>query len=100
MHSQDARASGETEQRLYTLSAWRETPFFTDRERAALAWAEQVTHIGEGVSDELYAATLQHFNEREIADLTWVVVAINSWNRISISFRGVPGQYKPKAHSS
>lgn len=100
MHSQDARASGETEQRLYTLSAWRETPFFTDRERAALAWAEQVTHIGEGVSDELYAATLQQFNEREIADLTWVVVAINSWNRISISFGNVPGQYKPKARTT
>jgi alkylhydroperoxidase family enzyme len=78
------------------VKAWRETPFFTDRERAALAWAEQVTRISEGVSDELYAATREHFNEKEIADLTWVVATINSWNRIAISFRAVPGHYLPK----
>lgn len=100
MHSKDARAAGETEQRLYALSAWRETPFFTDRERAALAWAEHVTRISDGVSDEIFEATRAQFTEQEIANLTWVTVAINSWNRIAISFHAVPGEYKPKGHSS
>lgn len=99
MHSQDARAAGETEQRLYALNAWRETPFYTSRERAALAWAEHVTRISDGISDELYEATRKEFSETEIADLTWAVVAINSWNRIAISFRAVPGKYKPKPHA-
>ncbi|QEL20232.1 carboxymuconolactone decarboxylase family protein [Limnoglobus roseus] len=95
MHTQDARAAGETEQRIYALSAWRETPFFTDRERAALAWTEAVTNIGGGVSDELYRDALRQFSEKELTDLTWAVVTINGWNRLAISFRAVPGTYKP-----
>jgi AhpD family alkylhydroperoxidase len=95
MHTKDARAAGETEQRLYTLPAWRETPFFTERERAALAWTEAVTRIGGGVSDELFEQTRKHFSEKEVADLTWAVVAINAWNRVAISGRAVPGTYKP-----
>ncbi len=95
MHTQDARAAGETEQRLYTLSAWRETPFFTDRERAALAWAEAVTLVAGGVPDTVYEEARRHFTERELIDLTWAVVAINGWNRLNIAFRTVPGAYKP-----
>ena len=94
MHTKDARAEGETEQRIYALNAWRETPFFTDRERAALAWAEAVTRIGDGVHDPLYQEASRHFTEKELADLTWAVVAINGWNRIAISFRAVPGTYQ------
>jgi AhpD family alkylhydroperoxidase len=96
MHTKDARAAGETEQRLYALNAWRETPFFTERERAALAWTEAVTRIGGGVSDDLYAEVRQHFSEKELVDLTWAVAAINAWNRVAISFRSVPGKYQPK----
>jgi AhpD family alkylhydroperoxidase len=96
MHTKDARAAGETEQRIYALSAWRETPFFSDRERAALAWAETVIHISGGVSDAVYGEARQHFSEKELVDLTWAVVAINGWNRIAISFRSVPGEYQPK----
>lgn len=95
MHTKDARAQGETEQRLYMLSAWRESPFYTDRERAALAWAEAVTLIPQGVSDELYAETLKHFSEKELVNLNWAVVAINGWNRQAISFRALPGKYQP-----
>lgn len=95
MHTKDARAAGETEQRLYMLSAWRESPFYTDRERAALAWAEAVTLIHQDVSDELYAETLKHFTEKELVNLNWAVVAINAWNRHAISFRAVPGKYHP-----
>jgi AhpD family alkylhydroperoxidase len=95
MHSKDARALGETEQRLYLLGAWRETPFYTERERAALAWTEAVTQISaHGVSDELYEAARQHFSEKELVDLTWAVAAINSWNRLAISFRAEPGTYR------
>src|SRR3954449_8685427 len=82
MHSKDLRAEGETEQRLYTLDAWRETPFFTDRERAALAWTEAVTLIRDGhAPDALYAEVREHFSESELVDLTLAIVAINSWNR-------------------
>jgi AhpD family alkylhydroperoxidase len=95
MHTKDARAAGETEQRLYTLSAWRETPFFSERERAALAWTEALTLISGGVSDALYAEARQHFSEKELTDLTWAVVAINGWNRVAISMRAVPGKYQP-----
>jgi AhpD family alkylhydroperoxidase len=95
MHTQDARAAGETEQRIYALSAWRETPFFTDRERAALAWTEAVTLVGGGVPDAVYEEARRHFSEKELADLTWAAVAINAWNRLAISFRAVPGTYKP-----
>ena len=76
MHTQDARAAGETEQRLYALSAWRETPFFSDRERAALAWTEAVTQLGGAVSDELFEEAREHFSEKELVDLTWAVIAI------------------------
>ncbi|AMV27175.1 Carboxymuconolactone decarboxylase family protein [Gemmata sp. SH-PL17] len=95
MHTQDARAAGETEQRLYALSAWRETPFFTDRERAALAWAELVTELEDGVPDETFTEARKHFTEKELVDLTWAVISINGWNRLAISFRAVPGTYKP-----
>ena len=95
MHTQDARAAGETEQRIYALSAWRETPFFTPRERAALAWTEAVTLVSGGVPDAVFEEARRHFTEQELADLTWAVVVINVWNRLAISFRAVPGTYKP-----
>ena len=98
MHSKDARAEGESEQRLYALNAWRETPFFTDRERAALAWTEAVTLVAEGhVPDEVYDEAREQFSEEELANLTLAVVAINGWNRLSIAFRAVPGEYQPAA---
>jgi AhpD family alkylhydroperoxidase len=96
MHTKDARAEGETEQRIYLLNAWREAPFFTNRERAALAWAEAVTHIADGVPDTVYSEAREHFTEKELADFTWAVIAINGWNRVAISFRAVPGSYQPK----
>jgi AhpD family alkylhydroperoxidase len=96
MHTKDARAAGETEQRLYALSAWRETPFYTDRERAAMAWTEAVTLLGEGhVSDEVYEEVRQRFSEEELVNLTLAIVAINGWNRLSIAFRVPPGTYQP-----
>ncbi|MGH8320503.1 MAG: carboxymuconolactone decarboxylase family protein [Gammaproteobacteria bacterium] len=95
MHSKDARAAGETEQRLYALDAWRETSFFTERERAALAWTEALTHIRKGVSDELYAEVRKHFSEKEIVDLSLCVIAINGWNRLAIPFRSKVGDYQP-----
>lgn len=98
MHSKDARAAGETEQRLYTLDAWRETPFYSPRERAALAWTEALTRIREGVSDELYAEVRKHFSEKEIVDLSLCIIAINGWNRLAIPFRTKVGDYKPGAY--
>jgi AhpD family alkylhydroperoxidase len=96
MHSIDARAAGETEQRLYTLDAWRETPFFTDRERSALAWTEAVTLIAQThAPDDVYADLQKHFTEKEIVDITFAVGTINLWNRLAISTRAVPGHYKP-----
>jgi AhpD family alkylhydroperoxidase len=98
MHTKDARAAGETEQRIYTLNAWRETPFFTDRERAALEWTEAVTLIAEkGVPDDVYERVKQQFNEEELVALTFAVVVINSWNRLNVSFRPLVGDYQPKA---
>ncbi len=99
MHTKDARAEGETEQRLYELSAWREAPFYSDRERAALAWTEALTLIAdEGVDDELYQLARQQFSEKEIVDLTMAVIAINGWNRLSISLRYPEvGSYHPHA---
>ena len=98
MHSKDLRAAGETEQRLYLLDAWRESPFYTERERAALAWAEAVTLVTEGhVPDEVYEQTRAQFGEDELANLTLAVVAINGWNRLNIAFRTEPGSYKPGA---
>jgi len=97
MHSKDARAAGETEQRLYVLSAWRETHFYTDRERAALAWTEALTQISGGdVSDELYKQARQQFSEKELTDLSLAIVAINSWNRLAIAFRSTVGTYQPQ----
>jgi len=102
MHTKDARAEGETEQRLYALSAWRETPFFTDRERAALAWTEALTLIGEThAPDEVYEEVRRQFTEKDLVALTMAVVAINGWNRIAIGFRAVPGTYqRPAVHSA
>jgi AhpD family alkylhydroperoxidase len=96
MHSKDARAGGETEQRLYALDAWRETPFYAERERAALAWTEAVTLIADGhVPDAVYDEVREHFTDQELVNLTLAVVAINGWNRLAISFRAVPGTYQP-----
>ncbi|MEO6970589.1 MAG: carboxymuconolactone decarboxylase family protein [Chthoniobacterales bacterium] len=96
MHSKDARIGGETEQRLYALNAWRETPFFSERERAALAWTEAVTCVSQThVPDETYESVRQHFSEKELVDLTLAIIAINGWNRLAISFRTVPGSYQP-----
>jgi AhpD family alkylhydroperoxidase len=102
MHSKDARAEGETEQRLYGLSAWRETPYYSDRERAALEWTEAVTLVSrDQVPDDVYEKTRQHFSEAELVSLTLAVVAINSWNRVAIAFRAVPGSYgRPKQAGS
>ena len=98
MHTKDARAGGETEQRLYALSAWRETPFYTDRERAALAWTEAVTLVSHrSVSNTLYEEARRHFSEKELVDLTLGVIAINAWNRLSIAFRTEAGTYQAKA---
>ncbi len=99
MHTKDARARGETEQRLYAVSAWRETPFYSERERAALAWTEALTLISANdVSDELYDSVRKHFDEQEILALTMAIVAINGWNRLAISFRTEPGSYQPGAY--
>jgi AhpD family alkylhydroperoxidase len=99
MHTKDARAEGETEQRLYALSAWRETPFFTPRERAALAWTETLTNIQQGhASDEEYAAVRSQFDEAGLVCLTLAITQINTWNRIAIGFRAEPGIYQPTAH--
>jgi AhpD family alkylhydroperoxidase len=96
MHWKDLRVEGETEQRLYSLDAWRETPYYTERERAALAWAEAVTKVSEShVPDEVYEQARQQFDQQQLADLTLAVVAINGWNRLSIAFRTVPGTYHP-----
>jgi AhpD family alkylhydroperoxidase len=96
MHSKDARAHGESEQRLYALNAWRETPFFTDRERAALAWTEAVTVITDGhVPDAIYEEARQRFSEEELVNLTLAAVTINGWNRLQVAFLAVPGQYEP-----
>ena len=95
MHIKDARARGESEQRLYSVVVWRETPFFSERERAALAWTEAVTQVSSRhVPDEVYELARKHFSEKELVDLTLAIVAINGWNRLAISFRKVPGTYQ------
>ena len=97
MHTKDARAAGETEQRLYGLSAWREAPYYSERERAALAWAEAVTNISQThASDEEYEAARAQFGEEELVKLTMAVIAINGWNRLAIAFRTEPGKYQPR----
>ena len=96
MHTKDARAGGETEQRLYCLSAWRECPFYTDRERAALEWTEAVTLIADThVPDDVYDRARAHFTDKELATLNFAVVAINAWNRIAVTFRAPVGTYQP-----
>lgn len=96
MHWKDLRAIGESEQRLYGLDAWEESPYYSERERAALAWTEAVTDIRNGhVPDEVYEEACQHFSEKELADLTLAVAAINAWNRLAIAARAVPGKYQP-----
>src|SRR5205085_10739698 len=85
MHTKDARAEGETEQRLYAVAVWRETPFFTPRERAALAWTEAVTDIARGVQEDTFEEARRHFTDAELVNLTMAVVTINGWNRLSVS---------------
>jgi AhpD family alkylhydroperoxidase len=98
MHTKDARLRGETEQRIYALNAWRETPFFTDRERAALEWTEAVTLIGSNhVPDDLYRRASAQFSEDELIALTGAVIVINGWNRLAITFRAPAGTYQPEA---
>jgi AhpD family alkylhydroperoxidase len=100
MHSKDLRAKGETEQRLYMISAWREAPIYSDRERAALAFAEALTRLGEhGVPDEVYEAVRKEFSDEELIDLTLTIVTINSYNRINIAFRTPAGSYQPGQHA-
>ena len=99
MHTKVARAHGETEQRIYALTAWRETPFFSERERAALEWTETLTQLREGVPDDCYASARQHFDEVELVDLTYAIVAINGWNRVAIAFRKVPGTFRVASSS-
>lgn len=101
MHSLDARSAGETEQRLYTLDAWHEAPFFSDRERAALAWTEAVTRVSEThVPDKVFDEVKKQFTEKEIVDLTLALGMINLWNRLAISMRAVPGHYRPSKSST
>jgi AhpD family alkylhydroperoxidase len=96
MHSKDARVAGETEQRLYGLNAWRETPYYSARERAALEWTEALTLVTEGhVPDEVYERVRQEFSEDELAHLSLAIVAINGWNRLNVAARTVPGDYVP-----
>jgi AhpD family alkylhydroperoxidase len=97
MHTKDARALDETEQRIYALSAWREAPFFTPRERAALAWTEALTNIQQGhASDEVYEEVRSAFTEEELTRLTLSIAYINAWNRIALAFRAEAGTYHPK----
>jgi AhpD family alkylhydroperoxidase len=98
MHTKDARLAGETEQRIYALTAWRETPFFTDRERAALEWTEALTLLSEThAPDDVYERVREQFSEEEFVGLTFAVVNINIWNRLALPFRTVPGTYQPRA---
>ena len=102
MHTKDARAAGETEQRLYVLPAWREAPFYSERERTALAWAEAVTQISaSAVEDKLYDEVRRHFDEKALVDLTLAIIAINGWNRLAVPFRAETGSYQPStAHAA
>lgn len=101
MHSKELRADGESEQRLYLLDAWRESPFYSDRERAALAWTEAVTLVTEGhVPDEVYDQASRQFSEAELVNLTMALVAINAANRLNIAFRTVPGGYQVRRRAA
>ena len=99
MHTKDARTLAKTEQRLYALTAWSETPFFTPRERAALAWTEALTNVQQGhVPDEVYQQARREFDEAELTKLTLAITQINAWNRIALAFSAGPGTYQPAAH--
>lgn len=103
MHTLDARAQGETEQRLYALAVWQETPFFSERERAALLWTEKLTQVAvDHVPDEVFEQVRPHFTDEELANLTLVIATINAWNRFGVGFRDEPGRYRPatRAHSA
>ncbi|MBK5206321.1 MAG: carboxymuconolactone decarboxylase family protein, partial [Polaromonas sp.] len=101
MHTKDARAAGETEQRLYLLPVWRETTFYSERERAALAWAEAVTQLaGHEVPDEIYDEVRRQFAEKEMVDLTLAIIAINGWNRLAVPFRAEAGIYQPAVRAN
>jgi AhpD family alkylhydroperoxidase len=101
MHTREARADGESEERLYLLSAWREVPDYSKRERAALDWTEAVTLVAEGhVPDHVYDSVSQQFTRKEMVDLTMAVVAINGWNRLSISFRALPAKHEVAKHGN
>lgn len=96
MHTKEARAAGESEQRIYALSAWQEAPFYTERERAALLWTETLTLVAQNhAPDEVYEQARQHFSEEELVNLTLAIVTINGWNRLAIGFRTTPGSYRP-----
>ncbi len=96
MHTKDARAAGETEQRLYGVPVWRETPYFSDRERAALAWTEAVTALADtGVPDDVFREAREHFDEAELVELTMAIVAITGWNQLNVAFRTPAGGYRP-----
>ena len=100
MHWKDARAAGESEQRLYGLDAWRESPYYSDKERAAFEWTEALTDITTGhVADAVFDAVRGQFSDKELADLSWAIAAISAWNRMSIAFRSEPGKYKPAMHA-
>jgi AhpD family alkylhydroperoxidase len=101
MHWKDARAAGESEQRLYGLEAWREASYYSDRERAALEWTEAVTRVADDhVPDATYEAVRGHFADKELVDLTWAIAAINAWNRVAIAFRSEAGKYRPTARKA
>jgi AhpD family alkylhydroperoxidase len=101
MHTKDALAAGETQQRLFLLDAWREAPFYSDRERAALEWTEALTKVYEGhVPDAIYLRVKTQFSDEELANLSIVIVTINAWNRLGIAFRAEPGHYEPKAEGA
>lgn len=102
MHWKDARAAGASEQVLYGLDAWREAPYYDERERAALEWTEALTRVTDGhVPDQVFKLASDHFSEKELADLTWAVAAINAWNRVGIAFRSEAGTYRaPKQGSA
>ena len=101
MHTKELRAAGESEQRLYLLSAWRECPFYNERERAALAWTETVTLLADGnVPDEIFAEARAQFSEEELVKLTFAIVAINGANRIDVAFRAVAGDYRPRVRAA
>lgn len=100
MHSLDARALGETEQRLYALPVWHETPFFSERERAALLWTEKLTLLSiDHVPDEVFEEVRRHFSETDLANLTLAIALINAWNRFGVGFRDVPGHHTPRKHA-